>query len=65
MRPFKPFWDEPKTHHVPLPTQFSAPFFAQTFFPPTYLPPPTSILPTSFTSFHVHSIATGWESSQA
>jgi hypothetical protein len=53
MRPFKSFWDEPKTHR-PLPKVFGFfnLFFAPKFFPPTYLPPtylplPTSLLPTS------------------
>jgi hypothetical protein len=55
MRPFKPFWDEPKTH-PPLPkvfgffSLFSTPkFFLPTYLPFTYLPPshlpPPSYLP--------------------
>jgi len=40
MRPFKP-----KTHPLPLPRDFSAPFFAPKFSPPTYSPP--LVLPTS------------------
>jgi hypothetical protein len=50
MRLFKPFGDEPKTHPLPLPRDFSAPFFAPKFSPPTYFPPflPTSpLLPSS------------------
>jgi hypothetical protein len=40
MRPFKPFWDEPKTY-PPLPKVFgfSILFSTPKFFPPTYLPP--------------------------
>ncbi len=32
------FGDEPKTHPLPLPRDFSAPFSAPKFSPPTYLP---------------------------
>jgi len=40
IRPFKSFWDEPKTH-PPLPKVFGffSLFFAPKFVPPTYLPP--------------------------
>jgi hypothetical protein len=40
-----------KTHPLLLPRDFSAPFSILKFSPPTYLP-----LPTSLTSFLVHSI---------
>jgi len=40
--------DEPKTHPLPLPGDFSAPFFAPNLSPPTYFPPPfASLLPPS------------------
>jgi len=51
MRSFKLYSDEPKTHPLPLPREFSAPFSAQKFSTPTYLP-----LLTSLTSFPTHSI---------
>jgi hypothetical protein len=38
MRPFKSFWDEPKTHRLLLPKVFLAIFFTPIFSPPTYLP---------------------------
>jgi hypothetical protein len=44
MRPFKQFGDDPKTHPLSLPRDFSALFFAPKISPPTYLP---SLLPTS------------------
>jgi hypothetical protein len=63
MRPFKSFWDEPKTH-PPLHKAFGffslccAPkFFLPTYLPPTYLPPPTYL-----TSFCAHSIVKAQES---
>jgi len=46
------FGDEPKTHPLALPRDFSAPFSAPKFSPPTYLRPPTSL-----TSFPAHSIS--------
>jgi hypothetical protein len=55
MRLFKVFRDEPKIHPLPMPRDFSAPFFAPKFSPSTYLPPPTSL-----TSFPTHSISRGW-----
>ncbi len=44
------FGDEPKTHPLALPRDFSAPFSAPKFSPPTYSPPSyllPSLLPTS------------------
>jgi len=47
MRPFKHFGDEPKTHPLPRPRDFSAPFCAPKFFPPSYFhPDPPALLPT-------------------
>jgi len=49
-RPFKLFWDEPKTHPLALPKDFLAPFSAPKFSPPTYSPTSyllPSLLPTS------------------
>ncbi len=54
------FGDQPKTHPLPLPRDFSAPFSAPKISPPTYLPPPTSL-----TSFPTHSISRVRKSSQA
>ncbi len=54
------FGDEPKTHPLPRPRDFSAPFSAPTFSPPTFPPPPTSL-----SSFLIHSISRAWESSRA
>ncbi len=58
------FGDEPKTHLLSLPRDFSAPFSASKFFPLSYSPlsyllPP----PTSFTSFPTHSNSKAPESS--
>ncbi len=53
------FKDEPKTHPLPLPRDFSAPLSALKFSPPTYLPP--SYLPHLIS----HSISKAWESSRA
>ncbi len=39
------FGDEPKTHPLPLPRDFSGPFSAPKISPPTYFPP--AFLPTS------------------
>ncbi len=52
MRPFKPFWDEPKTHPLALPRDFSAPSLPQNF-PLLPTPPPSTYLrpPTSLTSY--------------
>jgi len=54
------FVDEPKTHSLPLPRDFSGPFSAPkfslpTYFPPSYLPP-LSYLPHLIScSFHLQS----------
>jgi hypothetical protein len=49
------FKDEPKTHPLPLPRDFSAPLSALKFSPPTYLPP--SYLPHLISlSLHLQSL---------
>jgi hypothetical protein len=50
------FGDEPKTHPLSLPRDFSASFSAPEFSPPTYLPPLTYL-----TSFCAHSIVKAQE----
>jgi len=57
MKPFKPFWDEPKTHPLALPKDFLALFCPKIF--PSYLHP------TSLTSFPALSISKAHENSQA
>jgi hypothetical protein len=54
------FGDEPKTHPLSLPRDFSTPFSVPKFSPPTYFP-----LLTSLTSFPTHSISKAQESPQA
>ncbi len=46
------FGDEPKTHPLPLPREFSAPLSAPKFSPPTYLPPLLSTSPLLPPSTH-------------
>jgi len=53
--------DEPKTHPLALPRDFSAPFSAPKFsppiyFPPSYLPPPSYILHLISCSLHLQSL---------
>ncbi len=59
MKSFNCFGDEPKTHPLPMPIDFSAFFSTPKFSPPTYFPPPLPTYlpsPTSLTSFPIHSI---------
>jgi len=66
-RPFKLFWDEPKTHPLALPKDFSAPSLPQnfpllptppppTYFPPSYLPPPFYLTHLISCSLHLQSL---------